>query len=200
MSYLLPSAKAQLAFRREVQQTGAQDAAVCYQCGKCTAGCPIAFEMDYPPHQIMRGVQLGLRDTVLSSRTIWLCAACETCSTRCPQEVDPAGMMDALRRIAYAEGIKSPEQDVPLFHRIFLGSVQLFGRLFEAAMIGFYNVLSGHFTKDVILAPMMLLKGKLSLLPPRVTQGPDSKELKRMFAKAKELAEHTPHLREGKLE
>jgi len=92
--------------------------------------------------------------------------------------------MDALRRIAYAEGIKSPEHDVMLFHRIFLESVRLFGRLFEAAMIGFYNVFSGHFTKDVNMAPKMLLKGKLSLLPPRPKNG---KALREMFAKVKEL-------------
>jgi hypothetical protein len=92
--------------------------------------------------------------------------------------------MDALRRIAYSEGIRSPERDVPLFHRIFLGSVRLFGRIFEAAMIGSYNVLSGHLTKDVPMAPKMLLKGKLSLLPPRAEDG---KALQRIFAKAAEL-------------
>lgn len=176
-------------FRHEVEQQGAPDVALCYQCGKCTAGCPIAYAMDYPPHQIMRGVQLGMRQVVLSSSTIWLCAACETCSTRCPQEVDPAGVMDALRHIAYAEGIRSPDQDVPLFHGIFLGSVRLFGRIFEAGMIGVYNLWSGHLTKDVAMAPKMLLKGKLSLLPPRAKNG---RELRRMFAKAREL--------EGKLE
>jgi heterodisulfide reductase subunit C len=185
----LPARESQVEFLRQVRERGAEDPALCYQCGKCTAGCPIAYAMDYPPHQIMRGVQLGMRDVVLSSRTIWLCAACETCSTRCPQSVDPAGVMDALRRIAYAEGIRSPERDVPLFHGIFLGSVRQFGRIFEAAMIGFYNLLSGHYTKDVVMAPKMLLKGKLSLLPPRVKNG---KELRRIFAKTREL--------EGKLE
>ena len=97
--------------------------------------------------------------------------------------------MDALRHIAYAEGIRSPDQDVPLFHGIFLGSVRLFGRIFEAGMIGVYNLWSGHLTKDVAMAPKMLLKGKLSLLPPRAKNG---RELRRMFAKAREL--------EGKLE
>ncbi len=184
MSQELPSRESRLAFVRQVRERGAEDPALCYQCGKCTAGCPVAYAMDYPPHQIMRGVQLGMRDTVLSSRTIWLCAACETCSTRCPQGVEPASVMDALRRIAYAEGIRSPERDVPLFHSIFLGSVRLFGRIFEAAMIGSYNVLSGHLTKDVPMAPRMLLKGKLSLLPPRAEDG---KALRRIFAKAAEL-------------
>jgi heterodisulfide reductase subunit C len=135
--------------------------------------------MDIPPHQVMRAVQLGMRDAVLSSSTIWICAACETCSTRCPQDADPAGVIDALRRIAYAGGIKTPESDVPLFHRIFLGTVRQFGRVFEAGMIGFYNLFSGHYTKDLVLAPTMLLKGKLSLLP---GMHGDRKVLQTMFA------------------
>lgn len=184
MSWLLSQTEPQLEFLRQVEKISAQNLATCYQCGKCTAGCPIVFAMDYPPNQIIRGVQLGMREVVLSSRTIWLCAACETCTTRCPQEVDPAGVMDALRRIAYAEGIKSPEKDIPLFHRIFLGSVRQFGRVFEVGLIGFYNIFSGHFFKDVIMAPRMLLKGKLRLLPPRDR---NIKGLKEMFAMAREL-------------
>jgi heterodisulfide reductase subunit C len=184
MSLQLPRGEAAIAFLEEVERRSGHEMSLCYQCGKCSAGCPIAFEMDYPPHQVIRGVQLGMRDLVLSSRTIWLCAACETCSTRCPQDVDPAGVMDALRRMAYAAGIRSPERDVPLFHRIFLGTVRQFGRVYEAAMIGLYNVFSGHYTKDLGLAPMMLLKGKLSVLPPWNRHVRGTKE---MFARAKAL-------------
>ncbi|MCG2770050.1 MAG: 4Fe-4S dicluster domain-containing protein [Anaerolineae bacterium] len=184
MGWLLPNTEVDLEFRRQVEALSGHNIADCYQCGKCTAGCPVAFAMDYPPNQIMRGVQLGMRDAVLSSGTIWLCASCETCSTRCPQDVDPAGVMDALRQIAYAEGIKSPEQAVPLFHRIFLGSVRQFGRVYELALVGFYNVFSGHYLKDVTMAPKMLLKGKLNLLPPK---GGDVGGLKKMFDAAREL-------------
>ena len=170
MALTLPYGRSE--FMNEVQRElgaskrGVPTASECYQCGKCTAGCPVAYEMDIPPHQVMRAVQLGLRDAALSSRTIWICAACETCSTRCPQDADPAGVIDALRRIAYAQDIKSPERDVPLFHRLFLGTVKQFGRVFEVGMIGLYNVFSGHYTKDLPLAPKMFLKGKLGLLPP----------------------------------
>ena len=178
----------QAVFLREIEERTGHDLRECYQCGKCTAGCPIAFAMDYPPNQIMRGVQLGMRDTVLRSRTIWLCVACETCSTRCPQEVDPAGVMDALRHIAFAEGIRSPEVDVPLFHRIFLGTVKQFGRVFELGMIGVYNVFSGHYLKDMLMAPVMLAKQKLTLLPARDRHIEGVKE---MFERAAELeAEH----------
>lgn len=170
-------------FLKQVEQQGGFNLALCYQCAKCTAGCPMAYEMDYPPHQIIRAVQLGMRDLVLSSRTIWLCAACETCSTRCPQDVDPAGVMDTLRRISYAERTATFEQDVPLFHRLFLTSVKHWGRVFEVALIGFYNLFSGHLLKDMALAPGMLLKGKLRLLPPRGARNP---RLRQMLARVQE--------------
>lgn len=73
------------AFQREVEKASGQKMAECYQCGKCSAGCPMVGYMDLPPSQVMRLIQLGRRDTVLGSRTIWLCASCETCTTRCPQ-------------------------------------------------------------------------------------------------------------------
>ena len=183
MTYKLPHTESHMQFLTQVKEAGAEQLSACYQCGKCTAGCPVAFAMDYPPHQIIRGVQLGMRDLVLSSRTIWLCAACETCSTRCPQEVDPAGVMDVLRGIAYAEGIESPENDIRVFHRIFLGTIARFGRVFEAGLIMVFNVLSGQYLKDVNMAPMLLLKGKLSLLPPRVR---NTKGLRQMVRRVRE--------------
>ncbi|NMA14706.1 MAG: heterodisulfide reductase subunit C, partial [Clostridia bacterium] len=54
----------------------------CYQCGKCSAGCPVAFAMDKTPRQIIRLLQLGLLEEALATRTIWLCATCQTCVTR----------------------------------------------------------------------------------------------------------------------
>ena len=73
---------------------------LCYQCKKCAAGCPVVYEMDYTPTQIIQAVRLGLEDLVLESKTIWLCASCDTCSTRCPQDIDIAGVMDAARIIS----------------------------------------------------------------------------------------------------
>ena len=68
----------------------------CYQCVKCTSGCPLADEFDLTPHQIMRSVQFN-DIAVLKSRSIWLCASCYTCATRCPQKIDVTGVIDALR-------------------------------------------------------------------------------------------------------
>ena len=76
----------------------------CYQCVKCTSGCPLADQFDLTPNQVMRSLQLDDAG-VLDSRTIWLCATCHTCATRCPQEIDVAGVMDTLRIEARRRGI-----------------------------------------------------------------------------------------------
>ncbi len=168
-------------FVREVELRSGQSVTACYQCGKCSAGCPICFDMDYSPNQIMRMVQLGMRDEVLSSRSIWLCASCETCTTRCPREVDLANVMDALRRMSHRGGAKTAEKDLPLFDEIFLENIRRYGRLFELGLIGNFNLNSGHFFKDILMAPAMFLKGKINLFPHRTR---NVKAVRKIFSKA----------------
>jgi heterodisulfide reductase subunit C2 len=157
----------------------------CYQCGKCSAGCPISYQMDYLPNQIIRMVQLGMEDAVLSSKTIWLCASCLTCSARCPREIDIAEIMDYLRRRAYKRQIiPLDETEIPLFNKIFLRNIELFGRLYEMGLIGMFNILSGEFFKDVGLAPKMFLKRKIGVLPPRVK---NIKEIRKIFKNSGKL-------------
>ena len=77
------------------------DVSRCYQCGKCSAGCVQAAEMDIPPSRVMRLLQTGSADdyrSVLSSKAIWLCLNCENCYERCPQSVDIPAVMDFLRQ------------------------------------------------------------------------------------------------------
>ena len=77
----------------------------CFQCGTCTSDCPIArFSDTYRPRQIIRMAQLGLRDRVLNSDTLWLCAACFTCTDRCPQDVEVASVIRVLRNMAAEKG------------------------------------------------------------------------------------------------
>ena len=86
-----------------VEEYSGQDLMACYQCGKCAAGCPVAFAMDMLPSQVIRFAQLGLVERLLESKTIWLCAACQTCYTRCPKGVDLSRIMEALREIVMYE-------------------------------------------------------------------------------------------------
>ncbi len=148
-----------------VEELSGQDIKNCYQCGKCSAGCPIAADMDMQPNQITRLCQLGLVDEALQSRTIWLCASCETCTTRCPREVDLAAVMDALRNLAIEHGIRSPERSVTFFNRTFLRIIRRYGRLFEMELIGRYNTGTLNFFKDITKAPKLLLRGRLGFLP-----------------------------------
>lgn len=141
----------------------------CYQCGKCAAGCPVADEMDLPPCQVFRLLQLGfpkLDEQVLASEGIWLCLTCDTCSSRCPQEVEITKAMDWLRQEALRQGKAHPKsKDIVAFHRAFLDSIEHTGRLYEVGLVADYKVRSRHFLKDVALAPKMYFKGKLGLLP-----------------------------------
>ena len=77
----------------------------CFQCGTCTSDCPVARYTDnYRPRQIIRMAQLGLKDRILKSDTLWLCAACFTCTDRCPQDVEVASVIRVLRNLAAERG------------------------------------------------------------------------------------------------
>jgi heterodisulfide reductase subunit C len=88
---------AQNAIIKKIEDISGQNVLACYQCGKCSAGCPMVSLMDLLPNQIIRLVQLGQVSDVLNSKTIWLCASCFTCTSRCPKGVDLAKVMEALR-------------------------------------------------------------------------------------------------------
>jgi heterodisulfide reductase subunit C len=171
-------------FLGEVEAVSGQKVRICYQCGKCSAGCPVGFAMDLLPNQVMRLIQLGLKEEALSSSTIWLCASCEACAARCPREIEIVKVMDALRRKARREVHHIPVREVPIFISTFLDNIKRFGRLYEAGLVGAYNLMSGHLTKDMDKAPAMLLKRKIALKPPRV-RGMD--KVRKLIAKAEEI-------------
>ena len=138
---------------------------LCFQCQKCTSGCPIAATADIKPHELIRLVQLGERDEVLSSRMIWECMSCQTCCTRCPQSVDLPAMIDALRRLSREAGKASPDTAVPVFNDIFLGAVQQMGRVYELGLMAAFKLRTRNLFQDIGKLPAMLRKGKLALRP-----------------------------------
>lgn len=101
-------------FKFEIADTPAAETILrCFQCGACTASCPMADLMDLKPHQVLKMTLLGIRDEALSSDAAWLCATCFICDERCPQGVKPKEIMDALKRKLIKEGekmIKSKER------------------------------------------------------------------------------------------
>ncbi|MFQ6014690.1 MAG: 4Fe-4S dicluster domain-containing protein [Anaerolineae bacterium] len=145
-----------------------EDIQKCYQCIKCAAGCPIAEAMDYLPNQIIRMIQLGLKEDVLTSSTIWLCASCETCAVRCPMQLDLARVMDSLREIAIKEDVSVPEKNIAIFHREFLSSVRNRGRVHEFSQLVGYKMKAKELFSDIGLGMRLLAKGRLALKPSRV--------------------------------
>ena len=161
---------------KEVEKHTGKDIKTCYQCGKCTAGCPVATYADYGPRTIMHLVQLGERERALRTSMIWLCAGCEACTTRCPRDVGPSHVIDALRQASLQEGYyeECPPtvETIPIFHQTFLDSVRVGGRLWELFMVGAYKVRSLDLFSDTLLGAKMFFNRKLSLLPPhRVAAG-----------------------------
>ncbi len=165
MKYVMEQSVLRPSMLEAVEELSGQKVRDCYQCGKCSAGCPIAADMDLPPNQVIRLVQLGLIDQALRSKTIRLCASCETCTTRCPREVDLAAVMDALRNMAVRERRRSPERAVSFFNRTFLSILRRYGRVFEMELIGRFNTGTFNFFKDMTKAPRLFFRGRLKLWP-----------------------------------
>jgi heterodisulfide reductase subunit C len=177
-----------LSFAREVKEKSQSHLERCYQCVACSSGCPVAYVMDYAPHQIIRMTQLGLKDRVLDSTTYWLCASCETCATRCPNEIDIVRFMDTLREIALKEG-RTQQTPLPLFHNTFLGGIKSYGKTFELGLILLYMIKSGEIfnLKEMLayipLGIKMFLKGKLAILPDKIKGAADVRQLFRLAEK-----------------
>lgn len=155
------------------------NAARCYQCGKCSAGCPMASEMSLRPHDILRLIQQDRKQQLLADEAIWLCLTCETCTARCPNEVDPARVIDALREISLGdpEAAAAPRK-IRAFHESFLKQIRRSGRIFEFGLVAGYKMRSGALFDDVSSAPGLLRRGKLPLTPRRIRAVP---EIRRIF-------------------
>jgi heterodisulfide reductase subunit C len=165
------------------------DLFACYQCGKCSNGCPVTFAMDYLPHQLIRMLQLGLTEEVLQSKTIWVCASCETCYTRCPNEIEISKLMDDLKQEVLARAMKPSQEAVAWFHGVFLNNIKMFGRINETFLMGHYQIKSAwadlkknqiNFSgiiKNMGLGLSMLKRGRLSLFPQWKTR----KEIQGLF-------------------
>ncbi len=151
----------------------------CLQCTKCTSGCPVSARSDRRPHELVRLVQLGQRETVLSSRMIWECTSCHTCGTRCPQNVDIAAMNDVLRQMSRSTSLVHARTALPTFNQLFLKAIRRSGRVHEFGLLAWFKLFTFRLFDDLGKFFMMLFKGKISLWP-RPAVG--KKALKKLFA------------------
>ncbi len=169
-------------FLAEVEQRSGQQVKECYQCSKCSGGCPFSFVMDYAPNQILEMIVYGLKDEVLSSKAIQMCVQCGTCGANCPADFHLYEVMNTLRAMAKEQGVVSKEQQIPVFNKLFLDSVKDNGRLHEVGLILKHNLASGQPTKDVMLGPLMFAKGQIgfgSVFAHKINQ---TDQVKKIFA------------------
>jgi heterodisulfide reductase subunit B len=155
----------------EIREVTNENVFLCYQCTKCTSGCPLAEHFDLAPNQVMRAAQLGMKDEIFNSLTPWLCASCQTCTTRCPQGIDIARIMDYLVGEMMAQGIKSKVPEVAIFNKVFLRDVDILGRSYELGLMLEMNLRTKKPFKDVDLGLDMIKHGKINFLPSIVRSG-----------------------------
>lgn len=155
-------------FARQVKQESGETFDRCYQCFTCTLGCPVTPDMDYHVDQVLRMVQLGLKQPVLTSSAIWTCLGCETCVARCPNQIDILRVLDTLREMAVREKVSGKDRVGPIFHRTFLEPIRWFGKAYELGLILLLKLRTRDLFTDLGLGIRMVLKGKLPFFPSRI--------------------------------
>ena len=127
--------------------------------------------MDTSPNQLIRLLQLGQTEHALRAAAIWQCVSCQTCSARCPKNVDCAGILDALRELSRERGLPSPESErIVIFQQAFLDNIRRNGRLDEIELTVVFKQRSflrdgnlGLLMKDAGLAPALMRLKKFHL-------------------------------------
>ena len=171
-------------FLKKAQAESGVNISACFGCQKCSNGCPVQFAMDLHPYQVVRYAQLGQADRLKDCETIWVCSSCQTCVTRCPNDVDIPRFMDYLKETVAGERRPILQKRVLQFHRTFLLEIKTRGRVFEASLMTRQMIRSGDFVnpvkviKTVRLGVAMLRRGRLRIVPDRFK---DRKWIKALF-------------------
>lgn len=170
------------AFIEEVGNKSGQPINLCFHCQKCASGCSMARFSDYSPNQILRFIQMGMKDRVLGSSMIWICSGCEICGARCPNGIKMSEVMDTLKEIAIEENVIR-EKNILSFHDTFLKTVAIRGRVHDLAMMAIYKLRTKDLFTDMDLGMKLFFKGKLPLMSKGVK---NKKQLKLIFKRSAE--------------
>jgi heterodisulfide reductase subunit C len=151
-----------MSFTREIEALSGQKVNLCFQCSKCSSGCPLAYRMDLKPAQVVHCIRLGREDEVLNCSAIWFCAACETCTARCPQGLEPAALMNAARILAVRKGIVPKVPEIALFYESFIENMMMFGRISDLMLAAALKLKREDLFGDLPLAVKLFERGRLN--------------------------------------
>lgn len=143
----------------------------CIQCGVCSGSCHARFAMDYSPMQVLKMAHLGLKNEVLSSSTIWICASCYTCASRCPRGLNIPAIMSGFKNMAMKNNVPAPITLKPKFHKTFTEIVGKYGRMHETELQMKLTSKTDPraLMRNASLGLRMLRKGKIKLQPSRLS-------------------------------
>ncbi len=149
---------------------GGESIKKCIQCGTCTGSCPVSYTMDITPREVIALFRAGDMESILSSRTIWICASCYACTIRCPQGVQVTDILYALKRLAIEQKIFPKRFPVYALSNAFINFTNRYGRSYEPGLIIAYSLKTNPF-KLLGMIPLFLklsLKGRIGFLPKKI--------------------------------
>ena len=142
----------------------------CIQCGTCTGSCPASYTMDLTPREVIALFRADDIESILSSRTIWICASCYACTVRCPQNIPVTDIIYMLKRLAMEQGIFPKKFPVYALSRSFVALVNRYGRSYEPGLMLLYYLKTNplNLVKMIPLFLKLVPKGRIALLPKKV--------------------------------
>lgn len=162
----------------------------CIQCGTCTGSCPVSYAMDISPRQLIALFRAGEMETIMRSRTIWICASCYACTTRCPSGVKITDIIYALKRTALENHQKAQLPQVQVLAKLFIDNISSYGRLHEGTLIRKYYIKTGitKLFRFIPLVRKMIRTNRLAPFPKKIKA---RRSLSRIIAKAQEIEMRT---------
>ncbi len=142
----------------------------CIQCGTCTGSCPASRYMDITPRELIALFKAGEIESILASRTIWICASCYACTVRCPQNVPVTDIIYLLKRLAIEQATFPKKFPVYTVSRSFVSLANRYGRSYEPGLLLRYYMKTNPLSliKLVPLFIKMVLKGRIAFLPKKI--------------------------------
>jgi len=141
----------------------------CLQCGTCTGSCPVSYAMDISPRMVIALFRAGQIEEILRSRTLWICASCYMCTTRCPQSIKITDLLYALKRTAIDAGLYPERFPVYRLSKNFVRVVNRYGRNQESLLLMLYYLRNPlGLLRLLPLAIAMFRRGRISLFPKKI--------------------------------